>query len=115
MTNGSSRDKGKRGEREAAKKWIEVFDSGAHRSQQYKGADHSSDLTLEVPGISAEVKRIEKLSLYPAIEKAADDAADDSIPIVLHRRSRKRWLFVAYLEDMPELARLLHELGDDNE
>lgn len=75
----------------------------AHRSQQYCGTAESADL-LGVPGIHAEVKRCESLSLYKAYEQAKQDSGDsDDIPTVFHRRNGKPWLAVLSLENWAKL------------
>lgn len=98
-----SRDKGKRGEREAAALITRLFGVEAHRGRQYQGSDDSPDVKADLPGVHWEVKRTEALSLYPAIEQAAADAAD-SVPVVLHRRNGKPWLCVVRADDLPALV-----------
>ena len=81
-----SKNKGKRGEREAAK-FIETFGFEAHRGQQYAGSKDSPDVIHNIPGIHIEVKRNEALQMWPALRQAIRDA-DDKTPIVLHRTSK---------------------------
>lgn len=99
----SQREKGKRGEREAAKALSGVLGVPVWRSQQYQGATGSADL-VGVDGIHFEVKRTERLSLYAALEQATSDCGRD-IPIVLHRRNGKPWLVIMHLDDLPSTAR----------
>jgi Holliday junction resolvase len=101
-----SRDKGKRGEREGAAKFGETFGCEAYRGRQYHGRDDAPDVVCEVP-IHLEVKRTERLAVYDALEQAKADAGDKP-PMVLHRRNGKRWIVVAYLDDMPEIVTLLY-------
>jgi hypothetical protein len=106
-----SRDKGKRGEREAAAKLNEVLNTKAYRSQQFSGADGDADLS-GVPGIHVEVKRREKGNVAGWVDQAVEDAADDVVPIVMHRASRRPWLITVRLDDLPDLASAVEALVD---
>lgn len=98
-----SRNKGVRGEQELAWKLRELGFNGVYRSQQFCGSATSADL-LGVPGIHAEVKRCESLSLYKAYEQAKRDSGDSGdMPTIFHRRNGKRWLAVVSLEDWAKL------------
>lgn len=98
-----SREKGARGERELAAKLKELGIADAYRSRQYCGAATSADL-LGIPGIHAEVKRCESLSLYKAYEQAKRDTGEsEDIPTVFHRKNGKPWLVVLSLEDWVRL------------
>ena len=98
-----SKDKGKRGEREAAKAIKEHLGIGARRGVQHSGSTDSPDVEIAIPNIHVEVKRCEALSLYQAVEQATQDA-DGKIPLVLHRRNHKPWLAVVPLDRLMELA-----------
>ena len=98
-----SRDKGKRGEREVATELQKLFGITARRGVQYRGGAGSPDVIADIPGVHIEVKRCERLSLYPAMKQAVDDAGG-SIPIVCHRQNSKEWLVVVRLDDLPKLA-----------
>lgn len=104
-----SRTKGKVGEREARDEINRLFPfAEAYRTSQYCGKAGDSDVTAPgLPGIHLEVKRTESLSLYTAIEQAVADCGD-SLPVVLHRRSRKPWLAVIRLDDLPELVQRIY-------
>lgn len=106
-----SRNKGKRGEREAAAKWSALFGRPMHRSQQYCGRAAESDDIIGHPGISIEVKRRERFNLDEAIDRTADDAAADSVPLVLHRKDHRPWLVTVRLDDLPELAARLRPVS----
>lgn len=107
----AQRDKGKRGEREAAALLHNLFGIDARRSSQVVGTKDSPDLLHSVKGLHIEVKFREKLSVYAAIEQAEADA-DDNIPILLFRSSRKRWLAICYLDDMPFVCKVLANAYD---
>ena len=92
-----SRDKGKRGEREFA---TVLRDHGykGRRGVQYHGGPDSPDVE-GLPGFHIEVKRVERLNLYDALDQSKQDAGDDEIPIVAHRKNGKRWVVVMEAED----------------
>lgn len=87
MTN--SRRKGKEGELALAH-FLEKYDFGARRGQQYNGADGSADV-VGVPGLHIECKRVERLNIDAALAQATEDARDGEIPIVFHRKNRTKW------------------------
>lgn len=92
-----SRDKGKRGELELAN-LLRLHGYDARRGQQFSGANGDPDV-VGLPGIHIEVKRVEKLNLYQAMEQATNDAREDEAPAVFHRRNGKYWLVTMELED----------------
>ena len=103
MTN--SRAKGAEGERE----WARLLQShglAARRGQQFAGGPDSPDvLCPDLPGIHFEVKRVELLSLYKAMDQARRDAGS-KIPVVAHRRNRKEWLVIMRAEDWIKWAKV---------
>lgn len=102
-----SREKGERGEREAAKFLREVLNVEARRGRQYSGGPESPDVKCEIPGIHFEVKRVERFNLYKAMDQAQEDAGEGDIPVVLHRKNRKNWIIALELTDIPALVRTL--------
>ena len=103
-----SRDKGKRGEREAAAELNRLFKCNAKRSQQYCGADADADIKCDINGCHFEVKRQETMRMYPWLAQASEDAAATDCPVVLHRQNGKPWIACLYLDDMPGLVTLLN-------
>lgn len=99
----TSRQKGKRGEREAAKEIARLFRVEAKRGQQFQGSPDSPDVVADIPGIHFEVKRTERLKIWGAIEQAVADAGDN-LPVVLHRANNKPYLAIVRLDDLPALA-----------
>ena len=96
-----SREKGKRGEREAARCWTGTTGIPARRGQQYRGGPDSPDLILEDCDIHPEVKYVERLRLYPALEQAEHDAAGlDKVAVVLSRAKGKSWVLSMYLSNV---------------
>lgn len=110
----SEREKGKLGEREAAKLFGELFRVEMRRSQQFCGRNGDADDIVGCPGISVEVKRRNKVNLSAAVEQAVMDAADGNAAIVLHRADRKPWLVSMRLEDLPAVVvKLFHVLMEE--
>ena len=85
----NSRDKGKRGELDAAK-LLKKHGYDARRGQQFSGANGDADV-VGLPGIHIEVKRVEKLNIDNALDQAIRDKRAAEIPIVLHRKNRSVW------------------------
>lgn len=102
----ASRDKGKRGEREAAAELSRVLGIEAARGVQFHGGNDSPDVRTSLPRTHFEVKRVESLQLYPALAQAEADAGTNT-PVVLHRRNGKPWVCVVKLDDLPKLAEVV--------
>ena len=94
----AQKSKGARGEREIAAILREHGYRDAHRGRQYSGGPDSPDV-VGIPGIHLEVKRVEKLSLGPAMAQSVGDAAVGEIPAVVHRKSREPWYITLSFED----------------
>jgi hypothetical protein len=102
----ASRNKGKRGELEAAAELRRVFGVAARRGRQFCGSAESPDVVTDLDGVHFEIKRCEALRLYTALEQAIADARS-RIPVVLHRQNNKPWVAIVRLEDLPSLAAVL--------
>lgn len=98
-----SRQKGKRGEREAAAELGSLLGCTARRGVQYQGGPQSPDVVLEGVNIHVEAKRVEALNLYAAIDQARADAGT-KVPIVWHRRNGKRSVIIVAVDDLMSLA-----------
>lgn len=98
---GTSREKGKRGERECAA-LLRAHGFDARRGQQFNGSDGSADV-VGLPGFHVEVKRTESLRVYEAVRQAESDAREGEVPVVLHRRNRKGWLAILRADDFLEM------------
>jgi len=106
-----SRGKGKRGELEAAKALGEALGINMRRSVQYSGRNSGEADLSGLEGISVEVKRSERFQVYDAMEQSSEAAEKTGdIPMVLHRRNRKPWIAIFYLEDLPRAAEKLERL-----
>lgn len=90
--------KGKAGEREWANH-CKKFGFSVRRTQQYAGGTEESADCIGLPNIHQEVKRVEALNIYKAIEQAEADCKDKKMLIVAHRKNGKRWLVTMYSED----------------
>lgn len=113
MSGRKSRNKGKAGEREAAKLVANLFKVEARRGVQHAGGPDSPDIVTGIPNVHFEVKRVEKLNLYTAMDQAERDAGEDKVPVVLHRKNLRDWVAVVYLDQLPGLVKILGELKDE--
>jgi hypothetical protein len=104
-----SRRKGAVGEREAAEKLNDVLGTRFHRGRQYHGGPDSPDLAGDLPGLHVEVKRTERLSLYPALAQARRDAPGLAVPAVMHRANGKPWVIVVEVDDLIRLLDVVDE------
>jgi len=104
----TSREKGKRGERELAEE-LRKLGIDARRGMQFSGSPDSPDVITSIDGIHIECKRVEKLHLYPSLQQATNDAGDGKIPLVAHRRNRSPWIVILYLDDLPNLCEKIYE------
>ncbi|MDR0391805.1 MAG: hypothetical protein LBH59_07860 [Planctomycetaceae bacterium] len=102
-----SKNKGKRGEREAAKELRRVLNVRAGRGIQFRGGIDSPDILIDIPEIHIECKRVERFRLYEALEQATKDGGETKIPVVLHRQNNKPWVAVVKLDDLPRLANVI--------
>lgn len=95
----TSKNKGKVGERELARK-LREYGYDARRTAQYcgKAEDGEADL-VGLPGIHIECKRTESLRLYDAMAQAKHDSQGKSIPAVFHRKNNHDWLVILPLDD----------------
>ena len=102
----NSKQKGARGERELSKK-LQEFGYMTRRSVQYNGrAEEGQADIIGLPYIHVEVKRVERLNIYDAIEQAKRDSKkSDNLPAVFHRKNNSEWLVTMRLEDWLELYR----------
>jgi hypothetical protein len=107
-----SKEKGKRGEREAAAELGELLGVTARRGVQFQGGPDSPDVVLDGVAIHVEAKRTEKLTLWPAIEQAQSDAPTGKVPLVWHRPNRRGSIVIVETARLLELARELVRAAD---
>ena len=109
MTN--SRQKGKRGELEAAKAWEKATGLAVKRTAQVNGK-LSADLT-GVEGIHFEVKRRHRISALDFLLQAETDCAEEEqanrgVPLVIMRQDNDtRWAALLPLDCLPDLVSVL--------
>jgi Holliday junction resolvase len=106
----NSRQKGARGEREAASAWAETFGGQARRGQQFSGSKDSPDIVISQPNIHVEVKRTERGNPYQWLEQAARDAGG-KVPVVMHKRNGKPWLLIMELTHAPRFILAAQDTG----
>jgi len=102
----TSREKGKRGEREVAS-FLREYGYDARRGVQYHGGKDSPDV-VGLPGIHIEVKRTERLHLWDALAQAKADAGDN-IPVVFHRANDCQWVVIMDARDWMKLFQAWEE------
>ncbi len=102
-----SRNKGKAGEREAAKELSKVLGCEARRGVQYSGGPEAPDVVTDIEGLHIEVKRTETFNAYTALDQAQDDCPEGGVPVVLHRKNKKKWIAVLPLDKLNELCILI--------
>ena len=102
----NSKQKGKHGELELAKK-LREHGYDVRRSVQYNGKEEEGQADLlGLPGIHVECKRTERLNLYDAIGQAKrDSAGKNQLPVVFHRRNKGEWLAILPLDSFMQIYR----------
>jgi Holliday junction resolvase len=95
----NSRDKGARGEREAASRLQALTGMPAHRGQQYKGGQDSPDVIGGIEGCHFEIKWVERLNIYEAMAQAMRDA-DTNTSVVISKRNLREPLLTIRLADL---------------
>ena len=104
----NSIQKGKAGERELAKK-LREYGFDCRRGQQYSGVEGEDVVGLS--GIHIEVKRVERLNIYDAVDQAKRDSDykalpfEDKLPAVFHRKNHCEWLVTMPLTAWIEIYR----------
>ncbi len=104
MSGKRSRDKGARGERA----WRDILRSqfncpDAERGCQRSGGTESPDVKHGIAGTHAEVKCVESLQLYKAVEQSVAEAGD-KIPYVAHKKNRQPWLVTVRADEPVAVA-----------
>jgi Holliday junction resolvase len=97
----NSRQKGKRGELELARK-LREYGYDSRRGQQYCGSNGDADV-VGLPGIHIECKRVEKLNLYDAMAQSIADSKEGERPTVFHRKNNCDWLVTMRFDDWMEM------------
>lgn len=94
-----AKSKGKRGEREVANMLKAAGFTTARRTAQFCGKSGDASDVIGLPGYHIEVKYVEKLNLWNAVDQAARDSAahqestgEELVPIVFFRKRGRHWL-----------------------
>lgn len=93
----ASREKGKRGEREASN-FFKEYGYDTKRGVQYHGGPDSPDVA-GLPDVHLEVKRVQALRLYDALSQSEADSGESEFPVVMHRKDREQWVIIQPIED----------------
>lgn len=103
-----SKAKGKRGERECAAALNLALGEGtdARRGVQFQGGNDSPDVRLALP-LHIEVKRVEALNLYAALDQAKADAPPGVPAIVCHRKNGRPWVAILEVESLADVAQIV--------
>lgn len=100
--------KGKRGERAFAAWLRENFGVAARRGRQFSGSPDSPDV-VGINGVHFEVKHVEKLNVWSAVDQACKDCGSN-VPVVAMKRNRSEWLLVLKASDLKKAASLFAAL-----
>lgn len=104
----NSKQKGKRGELEAAKWLRDNFGVHAIRGVQYAGSSDSPDV-VGIVGVHLEIKNVENLNLYKAVAQAERDCFR-SVPIVMHKKNNSKWHITFRADDWKAVTKIIHNL-----
>lgn len=109
----NSKAKGKVGELEFAHLCKE-HGYEVRRTAQYNGKELDSKAdVVGLPNIHCEVKRVEKLNIDKAYEQAVrDSVGSNDLPVVFHRKNRKKWLVTMSAEDWFKLYKSWNGKGN---
>ena len=103
----NSKKKGKVGELEFAHECAKYGFDNVYRTAQTNGKLEQSLADCEgLDGIHVEVKRVEALNIDTAMEQSVRDLTtkkEKRLPVVFHRKNRKKWKATMYLEDWMKL------------
>lgn len=106
----NSRAKGAAGERECAEALRQIMGwEGVRRAQQFNGNAGDADLVIpQLPAIFPEVKRVQKLNVPEAMDKAAEQCRG-KCPVLFHRTNRAKngWLVTVRLTDLEKVAKFI--------
>jgi hypothetical protein len=112
----SSRNKGLVAEREA-RDYLQGqgFPEATRGLGQARGGGKEVADCLNVGDLHVEVKRVELLNVHAALAQAQRDAAENKVPIVLHRRSKDRWKVTCLADDFFKIYRPAEGVGPEDD
>ena len=102
--------KGKVGELELAN-FLKDRGIEARRGQQYEGSSDSPDVIAGgcMSGVHLECKCVQAGNLYHWLDQACTDAGFDKIPVVAHRKNKKRWVAILDLRDFVTIMERIYD------
>ena len=109
----NSKQKGKRGELEAAALLRSLGFPETRRTAQYCGNTGEADDLIGIEGLHIEVKRCEQIRIMDWMQQAERDTTDNgATPVVLFRRSREPWyVCMPAIDFFQTYKTLLEEIG----
>lgn len=99
----NSRAKGKRAELELCRILSAAYPGACRNLDQFQ-ADKRD--VLNVPGVHIQVKHVESLNIWKALDQAIDEAASTDVPVVAFKRNRSAWFGALELDELIPLLRL---------
>lgn len=103
MMGRSSREKGKRGEREFAA-FLRDLGLEARRTQQFSGKEGTADVSSSLDGVHIEVKRYAGIAALRFLEQAERDSNPMDLPCVAMREDRGEWTMMFRAKHLEEMA-----------
>lgn len=111
-----SKEKGKRGEREAVK-LLKEYGFNAHRTAQYCGKSGLAADVVGLDGIALEIKNVERLNIDKAYAQCVRDSFEhfektneELIPVVMFKRNRVDFKVCLSARDFLKMYKELLEL-----
>jgi len=101
----ASRNKGAAGEREVCKILREHGYEAKRGWQSRGGGKEEPDVVTTLPGFHLEIKRTERTNIWAAMRQAESDCGEDTMPLVVTRKSREPWLCVLHFDDLLKLLK----------
>jgi hypothetical protein len=103
MSPVNSRAKGKRAELALAQILVPYWPEVCRNIDQF--GSKKNDLN-GVPGVHLQVKHVESLNIWKALEQAITEADPKDVPIVAFKRNRSPWYAAMELDELIPLLRL---------
>ena len=100
----NSRRKGKEGEQEFINLHLAPHWPEARRNLEQHTGDKRD--CLEVAGVHFQIKRVESLNIWTALNQAITEANDHDLPVVAFRRNRSPWYGALEMSELIALLRL---------
>ena len=100
----NGRRKGKVGELEFIARHVAPHWPEARRNLEQHTGDKRD--CLAVAGIHFQIKRVESLNIWAALDQAITESAPHDVPIVAFRRNRSPWFGALEMDELIPLLRL---------